>query len=112
MKTALGVLACALLMSVGTVQAQVVAEPWVGGVSAPLVAPAPPLTLDSGSGNVFYYSYYMAPSQPARVYVGYGANDYPFYGSPYGSPSDRWSWEAMSNHPYSALDRYYYPPVR
>jgi hypothetical protein len=41
------------------------------------------------------YSYYAAPYPfPARLYVGYG-NDFPFYGRPYGHPSDRWSWSSM-----------------
>ena len=60
------------------------------------------------------YSYYAAiPPNPARIYVGYGANDAPFYGRPYGYPSDRWSWQALSSVPYGGvLNRYYYAPVR
>ena len=58
------------------------------------------------------YSYYTAFPDPARGYVGYGTNDFPFYGRPYGGPSDRWSWAAMSTAPYGTLARYYYPPVR
>src|SRR4051794_35983345 len=41
------------------------------------------------------YSYWAAYPFPARAYVAYGNNDFPFYGTPYGSPSDPWSWPAM-----------------
>ena len=44
----------------------------------------------------FPYSYYAAFPNPAREYVGYGFNDFPFYGDPYGKPTDRWSWQYMS----------------
>jgi hypothetical protein len=56
------------------------------------------------------YSYYAAYPDFAREYVGYGSNDFPFYGRPYGSPSDRWSWWNLRGD--SGLARYYYPPVR
>ncbi|SIO58248.1 hypothetical protein SAMN05444166_5606 [Singulisphaera sp. GP187] len=58
------------------------------------------------------YSYYAAYPNPARGYVGYGTNDFPYYGRPYGGPSDRWSWSAMSTAGNGGLARYYYPPVR
>ncbi|AGA27706.1 hypothetical protein [Singulisphaera acidiphila] len=58
------------------------------------------------------YSYYAAYPGPARGYVGYGTSDFPFYGRPYGGPSDRWSWAAMSTNGNGVLARYYYPPVR
>jgi hypothetical protein len=57
------------------------------------------------------YSYYAAIPFPARGYVGYGYNDFPYYGRPYGSPSDPWTWPYMSSGGW-ALARYYYPPVR
>jgi hypothetical protein len=60
---------------------------------------------------VLPYSYYAAFPNAPRIYVGYGANDFPFYGQPYGNPSDRWSWAYMTNGS-RGLDRYYYPPVR
>jgi hypothetical protein len=44
----------------------------------------------------FPYSYWAAFPNPAREYVGYGFNDFPFYGDPYGKPTDRWSWQYMS----------------
>lgn len=57
------------------------------------------------------YSYFAAEPLPAREYVsGFGANNFPFYGQPYGHPYDRWSWGYLSGT--SRLDRYYYPPVR
>jgi hypothetical protein len=46
------------------------------------------------------YSYQAAWPFPARQYVGYGMSDFPFYGQPYGSPSDRWSWQSMSRSYY------------
>ena len=55
------------------------------------------------------YSYWAAWPLPARDYVGYGTNDFPFYGRRYGSPSDPWSWPALAGYP--AQYRYYYPPV-
>src|SRR5438309_8730762 len=57
------------------------------------------------------YSYYAALPFPARGYVGLGSNDFPYYGRPYGSPSDPWTWPYMSSGGW-ALARYYYPPVR
>lgn len=44
------------------------------------------------------YSYYATPpGMFPRTYVPYGSNDeFPFYGRPYGRPTDRWSWSAMS----------------
>ena len=60
----------------------------------------------------FSYSYFAAFPGPARQYVPYGpADSFPFYGTPYGKPYDRWTWETMSGPP-STLQRYYYPPVR
>ncbi len=58
------------------------------------------------------YSYYSVRSGPARIYEGYGTNDFPFYGQPYGNPSDPWSWQSLSGATVRDLSRYYYPPVR
>jgi hypothetical protein len=64
----------------------------------------------AGQGRVFPYSYYV--SSPSRIYVPYGPNDqFPFYGQPYGSPNDRWSWNYMGGSTRS-LARYYFPPLR
>jgi hypothetical protein len=58
------------------------------------------------------YSYYAAPYPlPARYYVGYGSNDFPFYGRPYGHPYDPWTWPYMSGGYQRALARYFYPPL-
>jgi hypothetical protein len=65
-------------------------------------APAPSRT--------FYYSYYAAPGVAAREYV--GPPEFPFYGRPYGHPTDRWSWANLSAGPQGSLARYYYAPVR
>jgi hypothetical protein len=58
------------------------------------------------------YNYYVAHPYPARDYVGYGTNDFPFYGRPYGKPTDRWTWPFLSGSEARTLARYYYPPVR
>lgn len=63
----------------------------------------------ASSTPTFHYSYYAAPGQPAREYVGPSA--FPFYGKPYGHPNDRWSWGYLSGGYQGALSRYYYPPV-
>ncbi|MFO0911142.1 MAG: hypothetical protein U0794_22850 [Isosphaeraceae bacterium] len=76
------------------------------------VTVAPARTYSSGySGVVSPYSYYAAipPTQP-RTYVGYGNDIFPFYGRPYGSPNDRWSWNTLAAG--NPLARYYYAPVR
>jgi hypothetical protein len=59
------------------------------------------------------YSYYAAIQRgiPARTYIGYGAEDYPFYGRPYGKPTDPWSWAYISGGYRNALAHYYYPPL-
>ena len=38
---------------------------------------------------------------------GRSANDFPYYGRPYGSPSDPWSWPAMAGYPNGVPTRYY-----
>jgi hypothetical protein len=57
------------------------------------------------------YSYWTAAyyGYPPRTYVGYGsaANDFPYYGRPYGSPSDPWSWPAMAGYAAGVPTRYY-----
>jgi hypothetical protein len=76
------------------------------------VVPAPGTTVVAGTSSVgvsqatrptgyLPYSYYAAWPYPAREYVGYGFNDFPFYGQPYGSPNDRWSWQSMSRSYYA-----------
>ncbi len=57
------------------------------------------------------YSYWTAAyyGYPPRIYVGYGspANDFPYFGRPYGSPSDPWSWPAMAGYAAGIPTRYY-----
>ncbi len=57
------------------------------------------------------YSYYTAAyyGYPPRTYVGLGskANDFPYYGRPYGSPSDPWSWPAMAGYSSGVPTRFY-----
>ncbi len=65
-----------------------------------------------GNTYVAPYSYYLAPYRlPARIYNGFGVNDFPFYGHPYGHPYDPWNWYTISAYPDQRLFRYYYPPV-
>jgi hypothetical protein len=77
--------------------AQVMAEP---GPLAPAPEAAAPWTWSYPESSVPPYSYWANYPFPARAYVGYGNNDFPFYGRPYGSPSDPWSWPAMSRTPW------------
>jgi hypothetical protein len=111
MKTTIAALAVAILLFV------------VADADAQLVFPSGPPT---GMGVVaapaslgvyvppysYYASYYYNPGRPARGYVGLGNDIFPFYGHPYGSPNDPWTWTYMSSNRYPTLARYYYPPVR
>ncbi len=62
--------------------------------------------------RMYSYSYYTRSSLPARTYVGYGTQDFPFYGVPYGHPYDPWTWPMMSGAYASGMARYYDPPVK
>ena len=62
--------------------------------------------------RVYPYSYYASRGLPARTYVGYGDNDFPFYGSPYGHPYDAWTFSTLSGSYGQGLARYYDPPVK
>jgi hypothetical protein len=55
---------------------------------------------------------YTQSALPARTYVGQGTEDFPFHGTPYGHPYDRYTFQAMAGSNYSALARYYDPPVK
>jgi hypothetical protein len=61
--------------------------------------------------NAPSYSYWTAAyyGYPPRIYIGLGssANDFPYFGRPYGSPSDPWSWPAMAGYPNGVPTRYY-----
>ena len=101
-------------------QAWVMTHPWAGiwttgpGSTTPLnyVVPSYGTVTYSSGYSVPTYSYYASYPYPARQYVGFGQNDFPFYGKPYGRPYDPWTWSAMNEDPYESLARYYYPPVR
>lgn len=58
----------------------------------------------------YTYSYYSRSPLPARTYVGYGTDDFPFHGSPYGHPYDAYTFSAMAGS--NSLARYYDPPVK
>jgi hypothetical protein len=62
--------------------------------------------------RVYTYSYYSRSSLPARTYVGYGNNDFPYHGAPYGHPYDPYTWAAMSNSYQAEMSRYYAPPLK
>jgi hypothetical protein len=65
------------------------------------------------TSSIVPYSYYAAIPFPARGYVGAGDDEFPYFGRPYGSPSDPWTWPYLSeSYDYGVLARYYYPPVR
>jgi hypothetical protein len=89
------------------------------GFGAPIVETATISPMPAIGGGIvadpaprFPYSYYAAFPTAAREYVPYGPNDmFPFHGTPYGRPYDRWTWAYMTGPP-SNLQRYYYPPVR
>jgi hypothetical protein len=53
------------------------------------------------------YPISIAYNVPARYYVGYGTNDFPFYGRPYGHPYEPWSWPYIGGYMYRAYA--YYP---
>jgi hypothetical protein len=66
-----------------------------------------------GQGTILPYSYWVSAPNPARIYVEYGtADQFPFYGRPYGNPGDRWSWYYMGGGSSRYLARYYYPLLR
>jgi len=88
------------------------AQPYYGNaVTRGTVAPA--ITAYPSQGSVMPYSYWVTAPSPARIYAGYGAIDqFPFYGRPYGNPSDRWSWYNLGGGDSRYLAKYYYPPLR
>ena len=59
------------------------------------------------------YSYYVArPMGTARGYYGYGADQFPYYGRPYGHPYDPWTWPYMTDSYQNSLYRYYEPVLK
>src|SRR5947209_7024294 len=99
--TALAVLTLSFVLNASRAEAQV---------------PIPYGSWSNQGGTLAYTSYYV-PSYsywtaayygyPPRIYVGYGSNDFPYYGRPYGSPSDPWSWPAMAGYAAGIPTRYY-----
>jgi hypothetical protein len=72
----------------------------------------PPGKTTTPAARVYSYSYYTRTNLPVRTYVGYGANDFPFYGAPYGHPYDPWTWATLSGSYQAGLSRYYAPPLK
>jgi hypothetical protein len=84
--------------------------PGYGYAASPAGAPA----FTYSASYVPPYSYYAAIQKgiPARIYTdGFGAGDFPYYGRPYGRPTDPWSWSYISGGYRNALTHYYYPPL-
>ena len=81
------------------------------GNASHAVATAGP-TAGSAPTTLAPYSYYTLSSRPARTYVGYGADEFPFHGSPYGHPYDPWTWPMMSGYYTTGLARYYQAPLK
>jgi hypothetical protein len=109
-RLALTALAFVFVLAATDARAQYVAGP----------ALAPTVTVSYGTpGGIPAANYTYAPSYsywtaayygyPPRIYVGLGAeaNDFPYYGQPYGSPSDPWSWSAMAGYAAGIPTRYY-----
>ena len=66
----------------------------------------------AGPSRGYTYSYYTLSPLPPRTYVGYGADQFPFAGAPYGHPYDPWTWPMMSGAYGAGLSHYYDPPVK
>ena len=65
-----------------------------------------------GTTYVPPYSYQVLPNAyPKRHYSGYGTNDFPFYGQPYGHSYDAWTWPYLSGGYNRGMARYFYPPL-
>jgi hypothetical protein len=96
-------LALAVAMNAGEARAQY--PDAAGGRIVPRPIPSSPNTYAPS------YSYWTAAyyGYPPRQYVGYvePANDFPYFGRPYGSPSDPWSWPAMAGYSSGVPTRYY-----
>jgi hypothetical protein len=84
------------------------APTYVPSVATFAVIPRPTV----GTTYIPPYSYYVVANPYAkRYYSGYGTNDFPFYGRPYGRPYDAWTWPYLSHGYYNAMAHYYYPPL-
>jgi len=83
-----------------------------GMASSPAYAGSMSSTPSAPMTRVYSYSYYSRTSLPARTYVGYGTDDFPFHGMPYGHPYDAYTFDAMAGSYQASLARYYDPPVK
>jgi hypothetical protein len=105
----LATLSLVLVLTVSSARAQSAAGP----LPAPIVPVDRTIPGIAASTSTYWpsYSYWTAAyyGYPPRLYVGLGApaNDFPYYGRPYGSPSDPWSWPAMAGYPNGIPTRYY-----
>ncbi|MHC5540705.1 hypothetical protein ACYOEI_21000 [Singulisphaera rosea] len=75
-------------------------------------APASPWGLSYAPVVTTYSAATPVWTSPPYLPVGQGYNDFPYFGRPYGSPNDPWTWPFMSDTYQRSLARYYYPPVR
>ena len=101
--TAFAVLTLSLILTASRADAQYAVVR--GSRSTPGAIPSATYT------NAPSYSYWTAAyyGYPPRIYVGFGSesNDFPYYGRPYGSPSDPWSWPAMAGYSSGVPTRFY-----
>jgi hypothetical protein len=100
------------ILSATEVNAQHLFRRGNAGQAVTYASPAPASAPATAPSRVYTYSYFTRSSLPARTYVGYGTQDFPFYGTPYGHPYDAYTWNAMAGSNASALARYYDPPVK
>lgn len=94
----------------------VISEPGAFGAPTPVPSRAGLAYIPRPTVGTTYippYSYQVVANPYAsRHYAGYGTNDFPFYGRPYGRPYDAWTWNYLSHDYYNAMAHYYYEPVR
>jgi hypothetical protein len=111
-RLALPTFSLVLVLAVSTVRAQQASYP-APGTSATVNASGSRAGGIPAATNTYApsYSYWTAAYYgfPPRTYVGLGSqkNDFPYYGRPYGSPSDPWSWPAMAGYGAGIPTRYY-----
>jgi hypothetical protein len=111
-RLALLMLSLVLFLTVPSARAQYAVGPVTVPPGTVIVSPGTPGGIPAA--NYTYapsYSYWTAAyyGYPPRIYIGLGGNadDFPYYGRPYGSPSDPWSWPAMAGYPSGIPTRYY-----
>lgn len=113
MRTQLAALALVVAAVFNLTARDVGAQVVIGGTPPAVVVGAPGADNQIGAfggpvspylpAMVAPYSYYAAFPLPAREYVGFGGNDFPFHGQPYGHPYDLWTWPYLGRTHYTAV---------